>query len=78
MKTLVSIAIGVYTDTLITMATDITIKEHRKLILVPRKTQLSAIHLENILELASLNITIQPTMPAMYIKQNVLKIIFYF
>lgn len=67
MKTLASIAIG-YTDTLVARAADVTIKEHRKLILVPRETPLSAIHLENMLKLARLNITMLPPMPALYIK----------
>lgn len=46
MKTVATISIG-YTDDLVTRAADVTIKEHRQLILVPRKTPLSAIHLDN-------------------------------
>jgi flavin prenyltransferase len=67
MKSLASIAYG-YSDTLLTRSADVSIKEKRKLILVPRETPLSTIHLENMLKVASLNVTLLPPMPAMYIK----------
>ena len=43
-----------------------TIKEKRKLIIVPRETPLSAIHLENMLKLAKLDVSILPAMPGFY------------
>jgi len=69
MKTLAAIACG-YADNLISRAADITIKEGRKLILVPRETPLDAIHLENMLKLSRLGVVILPPMPAFYIKPS--------
>lgn len=65
MKTLAGIRIG-YADDLITRAADVVIKERRRLVLVTRETPLSAIHLENMLELARLGVTIMPPTPAYY------------
>ncbi len=65
MKTLAAIAQG-YASTLIERAADVTIKEKRKLIIVPRETPLSAIHLRNMLTLAELGCHIIPAMPAFY------------
>ena len=69
MKTLASIACG-YVDNLISRSADISIKERRKLILVPRETPVNAIHLENVLKLSRLGIVILPPMPAFYIKPS--------
>ncbi|AXE28714.1 aromatic acid decarboxylase [Chromobacterium phragmitis] len=53
-------------DNLIERAADVCIKEQRKLVLVPRETPLSAIHLENMLELARLGVVILPPAPGFY------------
>lgn len=71
MKTLAGIAAG-YADDLITRAADVTIKEKRKLILMVRETPLNAIHLENMLKLCNMGVTIAPPVPAFYTKPNIL------
>ena len=65
MKTLAGIASG-HAANLIERAADVMIKEKRKLILVPRETPLSAIHLRNMLTLAELGCHLIPAMPAFY------------
>jgi 4-hydroxy-3-polyprenylbenzoate decarboxylase len=65
MKTLAGIRTG-YADGLVCRAADVVLKERRKLVLVPRETALSEIHLENMLDLARKGVQIVPPMPAFY------------
>jgi flavin prenyltransferase len=65
MRTLGSIAHG-SGDHLVHRAADVILKERRRLVLVARETPLSEIHLENMLKLARMGVTILPPMPAFY------------
>ena len=65
MSTLSAIAHG-SADNLMHRAADVVIKEQKKLILVPRETPYSAIHLENMLKLARLGVVIMDANPAFY------------
>lgn len=65
MKTLSSIANG-YDETLVARAAGVTLKESRRLVLVPRETPLTAINLENMLKLARLGVVILPPVPGFY------------
>ncbi|ODN44082.1 aromatic acid decarboxylase [Piscirickettsia litoralis] len=67
MRALAAIAMGL-SDSLIERAADVTLKERRQLIVVPREMPLSAIHLENMLKLANAGAEIIPPMPGFYHK----------
>jgi 4-hydroxy-3-polyprenylbenzoate decarboxylase len=72
MGTAARIAAGLSSN-LLERAADVMIKERRPLILVPRETPLSSIHLENLLRLAKAGATILPAMPAYYHRPQTIK-----
>lgn len=65
MKTAAGIACG-YSDNLLLRAADVTIKERRTLVVVPRESPLSTIHLRNMLTLAETGAFIMPPMVTYY------------
>lgn len=65
MKAAAAVAHGM-AEGLIERAADVHLKEGRPLVLVPRETPLSAIHLENLLKLARLGVRVVPAMPGFY------------
>jgi flavin prenyltransferase len=67
MRTVSAIAHGTSSN-LLERAADVILKEQRPLVLVPRETPLSAIHLENLLALARLGVRIVPPMPQFYLR----------
>jgi len=65
MGTVGRIAAGL-SDNLLERVADVTLKENRKLLLVPRETPFNQIHLENLLRLSKAGAQILPAMPGFY------------
>jgi len=65
MSLVASISSGI-ADNLITRASDVIIKEKKSLVVVPRETPLSSIHLENLLKLSNLGVRIVPPITGFY------------
>lgn len=65
MKTLAAVNHG-YSDNLLQRAADVTVKERRQLLLVPRECPLSPIHLRNMYELSQLGVIILPPVVSYY------------
>lgn len=65
MKTLAGVVTG-YCDTLLLRAADVTMKERRKLVLVPRECPFSTLHLRNLATASELGAVILPPVPAYY------------
>lgn len=65
MGTLARIAHG-FSQNLVERAADVALKERRRLIVVPRETPLSAVHLRNMLLLAESGAVVLPAMPGFY------------
>ena len=72
MKTLAAIASG-FSYNLIARCADVSLKEGRRLILIPRETPLSAIHLENLLKLSRLGVKILPPCVGFYTKPKTIE-----
>lgn len=65
MGTLARVAHG-FSSNLVERAADVAIKEGRPLVVVPRETPLSELHLENMLKLTRLGAVVLPAMPGFY------------
>lgn len=65
MGTLARVAHG-FSSNLVERAADVALKEGRPLVVVPRETPLSTLHLENMLKLAKLGAIVLPAMPGFY------------
>lgn len=65
MSTVAKLAVGLSSD-LLERAADVQIKEGRKLVIVPRETPFSLIHLRNLTSLAQAGVKVVPAIPAWY------------
>ena len=72
MKTLAGLAAG-SSSNLIERAADVSLKERRPLVIVPRETPLNVIQIENLLRVARAGATVVPAMPAFYQKPRSLE-----
>lgn len=71
-KTLAEIATGV-TPSLLSRAADVILKERRKLVILPRETPLTSIHIRNMLTLSDIGAIIAPPVPAFYARPKSLE-----
>lgn len=69
MATAAAVAHG-FADNLLRRAADVTLKERRPMVVVPRETPLNTVHLENLTKLASMGVTVLPPNPAFYLNQK--------
>ncbi len=67
MKTLAEIALG-YSANLLSRTADVMLKERRRLILLPRETPLTSVHLRHMVTLSDMGAVIAPPVPAFYSK----------
>lgn len=65
MGTMARVSVG-FSSNLVERAADVALKEGKKLLIVPRETPLSVVHLENMLRLARLGAIVLPAMPGFY------------
>jgi 4-hydroxy-3-polyprenylbenzoate decarboxylase len=72
MSTAAHIALGT-TRTLMHRAADVALKERRRLVLVPRETPLTEVHLRRLLELAEAGAVVLPAMPGFYSRPHTLQ-----
>lgn len=65
MGTLARVSVG-FSSNLVERAADVALKERRPLVIVPRETPLSEVHLENMLRMTRLGAVVLPAMPGFY------------